>query len=217
MKLAAFGAAFLACFWPLSALAFAAQEEAPRPGQFDYYVLALSWAPNYCAGHPKDRSSECRPGQNAGFVLHGLWPQASKGRPPVQCGPARPVPHAVVRHMLQYFPSKGLIQHEWRQHGVCSGLSPAEYFTKVEQAFTALQVPEQYRSLEHNQNFSTRVVERSFEDANHAPPESFRISCRSGGALVNVTACLSKDLVYQACTASVHECRSPQVTMNSVK
>ena len=215
MKRAVFVAVVLACFWSMCA-AFGRQEEGAVPGQFDYYVLALSWAPNYCASHPKDTSSECRTGQNAGFVLHGLWPQANAGRPPVQCAPARPVPHAVVRHMLEYFPRKGLIQHEWRQHGACSGLSPAEYFAKVEQAFTALQIPEQYRNLGHSQSFNTKDVERSFAEANHAPPESFRVSCRSG-ALVNVEACLSKDLVYQACTASVRECRSPQVMMNATQ
>ena len=59
-------------------------------GQFDYYLLALSWAPNYCAGHPSDHSSECRIGGHTAFVLHGLWPQANSGPPPMSCSTAPP-------------------------------------------------------------------------------------------------------------------------------
>src|SRR5579864_1709688 len=73
--------------------------------QFDYYLLSLSWAPNYCAGHPSDHSSECKPGGHVTFVLHGLWPQANTGAPPMSCAPASPVAAATVTHMLQYMPS----------------------------------------------------------------------------------------------------------------
>ena len=52
-------------------------------GSFDYYLLSLSWAPNYCAEHPGDNSSECRAGNHKGFVLHGLWPQSNEGPPPM--------------------------------------------------------------------------------------------------------------------------------------
>ena len=39
-------------------------------GQFDHYVLSLSWAPTYCLTHAND-SEECS-GKGYGFVLHGL-------------------------------------------------------------------------------------------------------------------------------------------------
>jgi ribonuclease T2 len=186
------------------------------PGQFDYYVLALSWAPNYCASHPGNHSNECKTGQHADFVLHGLWPQANAGRPPLRRTHARPVSHAIARHMLEYFPSKGLIQHEWQQHGVCSGLSAGDYFAKVEQAFNAVKIPDKYRNLDHSQNFNTKEVERSFAQANNAPPDAFRISCHNG-VVASLEVCLSKDLKYQACTASVRECPAPQVLMRAVK
>jgi ribonuclease T2 len=185
-------------------------------GHFDYYVLALSWAPNYCASHPGNHSNECRTGQHADFVLHGLWPQANSGRPPVRCEGARPVSSAVSRHMLEYFPSKSLIQHEWQQHGACSGLSAADYFAKVEQAFNAVKIPDKFHNLDHSQNFNTKDVERSFAQANNAPPDAFRISCHNG-AMVSLEVCLSKDLKYQACTASVRECPAPQVMMKGTR
>src|SRR5205823_211721 len=52
-------------------------------GQFDYYVLSLSWAPTYCQTHADDRA-ECS-GKGFGFVLHGLWPQYDNGGYPENC------------------------------------------------------------------------------------------------------------------------------------
>jgi ribonuclease T2 len=184
-------------------------------GQFDYYLLALFWAPNYCAGHPGDHSIECRAGKHANFVLHGLWPQANAGQPPTNCGSASPVAGATVRHMLQYFPNRSLIQHEWTTHGTCSGLAAADYFGKVEQAYTSVKIPDQYRSLDHSQKLNLKDVEQSFASANGAPAGAFRISCHAG-ELVNVEVCLNKDLQYQACTASARECPSAQVLMRPV-
>jgi ribonuclease T2 len=181
-------------------------------GQFDYYLLALSWAPNYCAGHPSDHSSECRVGRHTAFVLHGLWPQAHSGAPPMSCSTASPVAAATVDHMLNYMPSRGLIQHEWQEHGTCSGLSAQDYFAKAEQAFSSLHVPEQYSKLDHDQQISVPDLERSFADANHAPPEAFRGSCHAG-ELVSLEVCVDKNLQYQSCTQSVRECRVHQVGM----
>lgn len=63
-------AAFLLC-------AQAAQAKG-RPGEFDYYALALSWSPEHCAIKPADREQCSR---QLGFVLHGLWPQYQRGYP----------------------------------------------------------------------------------------------------------------------------------------
>jgi ribonuclease T2 len=181
-------------------------------GNFDYYLLALSWAPNYCAGHPTDHSSECKIGGHTAFVLHGLWPQANSGAPPMSCSTAPPVAAATVDHMLNFMPSRALIQHEWQKHGTCSALSAQDYFAKVEQAFKNVHVPEQYPKLDHEQEFSVQDLEKSFADANHAPLQAFRVSCHAG-ELVSLEVCLDKNLQYQSCTQSVRECPVNQVDM----
>ena len=180
--------------------------------QFDYYLLSLSWAPNYCAGHPTDHSSECRTGGHTAFVLHGLWPQANSGAPPMSCSTAPPVAAATVDHMLNFMPSRGLIQHEWQKHGTCSGLSAQEYFARVEQAFRNVHVPEPYPKLDHEQRFSVPDLEKNFADANHAPLPAFRVSCHAG-ELVSLEVCMDKDLQFQSCTQSVRECPLNQVDM----
>ena len=180
---------------------------------FDYYLLSLSWAPNYCASHPTDSSPECKAGNHTAFVLHGLWPSSNHDpMQPLSCKPARPVASSIVQHMLEYFPDKGLIQHEWAKHGTCSGLSSAEYFNQVEQAFKSVHVPDRYKNLNHSQQISVRDVEQDFAQANNAPPESFRLSCHAG-QLVALEACLDKDLHYQACPATARECTSSQVKL----
>jgi ribonuclease T2 len=187
-----------------------------QPGNFDYYLLSVSWAPNYCAGHPSDHSSECRAGADKGFVLHGLWPQADSGPFLENCGSGSPVSSDIVNHMLNYMPSASLIQHEWQTHGTCSGLSAQDYFDKVVQAFSNLQVPQAYQQMNAQQESAVADLEGAFASANSAPAGAFRVSCHAG-ELVNLEACLSKDLKYQACGNSVRECPSNQVLMRPVK
>ena len=184
------------------------------PAKFDYYVLSLSWAPSFCASHSGDASPECTVGNHTTFVLHGLWPQAQSGPPPMECAPARPVAKSIVDNMVRFFPSRGLVQHEWEKHGTCSNLSSAEYFNRVEQAFTSVKVPSQFSSLNRDQQFDVKQIEQSFAAANNAPTNSFRISCHAG-EMVGVEACLSKDIKYQACSASVHECPTGQVLLRA--
>jgi ribonuclease T2 len=180
---------------------------------FDYYQLSLSWAPNYCASHPSDSSSECKAGNHTAFVLHGLWPSSNDDpMKPLSCAPARPVASDIVQHMLEYFPNRGLIQHEWAKHGTCSGLSSAQYFNKVEQASKAVRVPDRYKNLNHPQQISVHDLEQDFAQANHAPHEVFRLSCHAG-QLVGLEACLDKDLHYQACPETARECPSSQVKL----
>jgi len=187
-----------------------------QPARFDYYVLALSWAPSYCASHRSDHSSECRVGEQKAFVLHGLWPQAKQAASPMSCAPASPVARSIVDHMLQLMPTRALIQHEWAKHGTCSGLSAQDYFAKVEQAFRKVQVPSEYETLSSQKEFGVNDVEQSFATTNHAPEQAFRVSCNAQ-ELVSLEVCLSKDLDYQPCTGSVHQCPEGQVVVRPPK
>ncbi|MBV6657046.1 MAG: hypothetical protein KI785_04680 [Devosiaceae bacterium] len=49
---------------------------------FDFYVLALSWSPAFCASPDgRDADRQCGPGADFGFITHGLWPQFEDGWP----------------------------------------------------------------------------------------------------------------------------------------
>ena len=117
--------------------------------------------------------------------------------------------HEVVDHMLAYMPSAGLVQHEWREHGVCSGLSSRDYFAQAEQAFKSVHVPDNLQSLNREGEFPVSEIESHFAEVNHAPREAFRISCH-GAELVAIEACFDRDLHYRACSGSVRECGALQ-------
>jgi ribonuclease T2 len=147
-----------------------------------------------------------------GFTLHGLWPDGQGAEWPQYCTPTRLVPEPVIRASLCNTPSVQLIQHEWEKHGTCTGLAAQDYFAKVEQAFRNVHVPEQYPALTHEQQFNVSDLEKSFAEANHAPPDAIRVSCHAG-ALVSLEVCVDKNLQYQSCTQSVRECPANQVDM----
>src|SRR5262252_2316182 len=107
-----------------------------QPGAFDYYLLTLSWSPEFCHSHA-DRP-ECQSG-NHGFVVHGLWPQYVDGYPE-NCSNAPGL--ANPSEMTDIIPDAGLVAHEWSTHGTCSGLNAESYFKLLRRAFTSIKVPE---------------------------------------------------------------------------
>jgi len=60
------------------------------PGEFDFYVLALSWSPSFCeAASDRPDSGRSQPqcdGRPYSFVVHGLWPQYERGFPNIASG-----------------------------------------------------------------------------------------------------------------------------------
>ena len=207
-------AALALCF--LFATPNASAQDSGGGAQFDYYLLSLSWAPTYCESHPRDHSSECTAGEHTGFVLHGLWPQSNSGPELQACSSASPVSKAIVTQMLQYMPSRGLVQHEWATHGTCSGLSSADYFHKVVAAYKSVQIPDSFKSPNQAQKVSLKDLEAAFAAANQASAEAFRVSCH-GRELVNLEVCMDKNLHFQACGASVRECPSSSVQLPAPK
>jgi ribonuclease T2 len=58
----------------IAALAFAPSASAQHkgePGKFDFYLMNLSWSPEFCS--IQGTSPECA--AHPGFILHGLWTQ----------------------------------------------------------------------------------------------------------------------------------------------
>ncbi len=123
-----------------------------EPGQFDYYVLVLSWSPSFCADSAERdparaaRNPECAP-RPFSFVVHGLWPQYERGFPEYCQVPAPRLSRNIVSSMLDLMPAPALIFHEWDRHGVCSGLSPGAYFETIRKARAVVKIPPQYLDL----------------------------------------------------------------------
>ena len=100
---------------------------------FDFYLLAMTAHPAFCAdGH--QRKAECRaPGQP--LVIHGLWPENLTPRTyPHDCPAPRLQLDPLLEQQLQELMpgmADGLHEHEWREHGGCSGLDDDVYFSRT--------------------------------------------------------------------------------------
>ena len=117
-----------------------------EPGRFDYYVLVLGWTPSYCATEGKRRRDrQCETERPHAFTLHGLWPQNVEGWPEDCRMRKRPwVPQSVIDDIRDIMPSKNLIIHEYRAHGTCSGLEPAQYFGLARDLYERVGIPPRF-------------------------------------------------------------------------
>ena len=120
--------------------------ERNTPGAFDYYVLVLTWMPSYCRDEGKRRKDrQCDVTKPHAFLLHGLWPQHEVGWPKDCPTHKRPwVPESVIAEMRDIMPSKNLVIHEYRAHGTCSGLEPAQYFAAARVLYERVSVPPRF-------------------------------------------------------------------------
>lgn len=199
-----FSAALVALLWAVPASA----------QNFDFYVLALSWSPSFCAQNADRAKNQCASGANPGFVLHGLWPQFSQGFPK-NCGGDGFIPYPVWKDLNDLYPDKGLARHEWRTHGTCSGLSAGNYFALVREAQARVKIPPFLVAPGAPLQTAPRKIERAFIDANPGLyPGMIAATCR-GGVLTEARICLSSDLrQFIACPEVMRQaCRSPEVTV----
>ncbi|HZR37071.1 MAG TPA: hypothetical protein VFA75_17005 [Nevskia sp.] len=198
----------------LLAFFLAGAASADQPGRFDYYVLSLSWSPQYCAGSHRDGGEQCaRP---YAFVAHGLWPQNERGYPR-DCRTRERVSDATIDRMLPLMPSRGLVIHEWRSHGACSGLGADDYFATVERAYRSVHIPERYRAPDRYQTVSPQQLKRDFVAANPRLRESgLAVQC-SGHYLQEVRVCLGRQLEPRDCGAEVEDRCGGSTTLRPVR
>lgn len=201
-----------------TALAFALSLSLPafadgEPGKFDYYLLTLSWSPEYCAGAKNDQF-QCGAGKHYGFVVHGLWPQYNKGYPD-SCSTAPAVPETVVQEVLPIMPSKKLIQHEWEKHGTCSGKGVGEYFELIKNSFQTIKIPDDLAKPNQPINTSAIAIRKQFIASN--PNLQMAVACK-GKYLQEVRFCFDKAMQPTACSSDVRDsCPSLSVIVRPTK
>ncbi len=186
---------------------------------FTYYLLTLSWAPNFCAQPGKHNdSAECEPGKKLGFVVHGLWPQKDVGRGPENCGEATKVSSSLVQLMSPYMPTASLIEHEWEAHGTCSGLGVAEYFAAIRRFRDAVTIPDQFKAPAQTLTLSPAAIEEAFQAANPKfSKAAFRTVC-TGPELQEMRVCFSnRDLTPLPCTANAGKCGQAELKVLPVR
>jgi ribonuclease T2 len=181
-----------------------------KPGVFDYYLLTLSWSPEFCHGHPD--KPECQSGHH-GFVLHGLWPQYNQGYPE-NCSNTPGL--ADPSKMADIMPDAGLVAHEWSTHGTCSGLDADAYFNLLRQAYTSIKIPSQLVAPQTSLSLAPQAIKDEFKQANPSiSADEMTVSC-GNNYLTAVSFCMSKDLKPIACQ-NVRDCRGNSVRIPPIR
>jgi ribonuclease T2 len=192
------------------------------PGEFDYYVLSLSWSPSFCEAVSErggGRSQQAQCGERPfSFVVHGLWPQYEHGFPEYCQRPSPRLDRNVMTSMLDLMPAPGLIFNEWDKHGTCSGLPARAYFETIRKARSAVKIPADYLELSEPKTIAPGEIEEAFIKANPGLPDSaIAVTCNST-RLSEVRICMSKDLQFRPCEEiDRRACKRDQVVMPPVR
>lgn len=115
---------------------------------FDFYVLSMSFQPEFCHMHKHDEFPGCESPDDFwrnSLTLHGLWPEDNDGSWPSTCTKEKFDPQVVSdlgsdrffrlwpnvkasHHSKSYY---SFWEHEWTKHGTCTGMSQDDYFDTV--------------------------------------------------------------------------------------
>ena len=222
LRLAVRTALLFACFF-ITSFAAAQDRRQNEPGQFDFYVLALSWSPSFCEASRERGSSGRSTAEQCGerpysFVVHGLWPQYEKGFPEFCQVPAPRLDRGIVSSMLDLMPSPRLIFNEWDKHGTCSGLNARAYFETLRKARAVTKIPADYIDVKEPLLVAPASVEEAFIKANPGmTPQSIAVTCDSK-RLSEVRVCLTKDFRFRDCGETGRRtCRRDKVVMPPVR
>ena len=178
-------------------------------GEFDYYVLALSWSPAWCATEGRGRDEpQCDPERRTAFTVHGLWPQYEDGWPADCATSQRDPSRRDSAAMADVMGSGGLAWYQWQKHGRCSGLSARGYYQAVRDAAAAAEVPALLKMLPRDVNLPASVIEDAFIQVNpDMTRDGITVTC-NGRRLDEVRICLTRDLRPRDCAPDIRrDCR----------
>ncbi len=193
------------------------------PGEFDFYVLSLSWSPSFCeaaserGGGGHSQQAQCG-GRPFSFVVHGLWPQYEHGFPDYCQRPAPRLDRNIMTSMLDLMPAPGLIFSEWDKHGTCSGLGARAYFETIRKARAAVKIPADFLELSAPRTIAPAEIEAAFIKANPGLSNSALAVICDQRRLSEVRICMSKDLQFRSCEEiDRRACRRDEVVMPPVR
>jgi ribonuclease T2 len=200
-------------------LSVPAYADGERAGDFDYYVMALSWSPNWCAltGDARD-DPQCEDGTRHTWVLHGLWPQYEDGWPSF-CRTVQPDPSRQdTAEMADIMGGAGLAFYQWKKHGRCAGLSAPNYFETARAAYNSIKLPPVFEQITRDLTLPASVIEDAFIEANPAlPRDAITITCESD-MIQEARICLNTDLTPRRCGADViRDCRLQNAGLEAVR
>src|SRR5690606_17164057 len=149
--------------------------------------------PTFCATQPAGRNSlQCGNGSDYNFIVHGLWPQYERGYPEY-CASREPqrVPRSIGAKVLDIMPSMGLVGHQWRKHGSCSGLNQRDDVTTPRAAYECVTLPDTLNGAPRALSLAPNEIEAEFLRANPGMSAAGIAASCDGRRLDEVRICLT--------------------------
>ncbi len=196
-----------------------ARADGERAGDFDYYVLSLSWSSGWCALEGDDRRDpQCDIGKGLTFVVHGLWPQYERGWPQNCRTTERDPTRGESAAMVDIMGGSGLAFYQWKKHGRCSGLSARGYYDTMRKAHARIKVPPVFARMSKTLKVPADVVEGAFLESNPGlKRDQVTVTCKSG-MIQEVRVCLTKDLEPRRCGAdTIRDCSLKDAVLEAVR
>ena len=193
--------------------------EGDKPGEFDYYVMALSWSPNWCAmtGDAR-RDPQCQAGLGLTFILHGLWPQHDQGYPSNCFAQTSDPSREDSARMADIMGGAGLAFYQWKKHGRCSGLTARDYYATMRRAFASVRIPPVFAKITNDITIAAPVIQDAFLETNPTlTADQVTVTCQQN-LIQEVRICLTKDLTPRTCGPDViRDCTLPRAELDAVR
>ncbi|NEY89705.1 ribonuclease T2 family protein [Tabrizicola oligotrophica] len=201
------------------ALSSPVHAEGERAGDFDYYLLSLSWSASWCVAEGDARNDpQCDAGRGITWVVHGLWPQNEDGWPSYCRTAERDPSRSETAAMADVFGGAGPAFYQWKKHGRCSGLSSRAYYAAARAAFDGITLPPVFDALRRDVKLPASVVEEAFLEANPGMVrDQITITCNDG-RIQEARICLTKDLEPRRCGEDTRrDCQLQDAVMEAVR
>jgi len=181
---------------------------------FDYYVLSMSYQPEFCYLHRHEMFSGCeKPNEfwKGSLTIHGLWPQRRDGTWPSTCSNEKfdesTLSDLGRERFATFWPnvkvsmgSPGFTsfwEHEWTKHGTCSGLTQDNYFnTALTHFLPTPDIVEEYYG--RGESILTKDLENAYihddDNGDVSKKNHVVLVCsRNGKYLSEVRICVGKN------------------------
>ena len=181
-------------------------EASNSDSSFDFYVLSMSFQPEFCYQHRRDSFPGCEKPQEfwrGSLTLHGLWPSYTDGSWPSSCTNEKFNPQTVddlgpdrfqklwpnVKSSTHGKELYGFWEHEWTKHGTCTGLSQDDYFDTAMKHF--LPTPNLVREKYGSSVSATALLKAYHAEVSDAKDVLF--VCSGGKYLSEVRVCVGRN------------------------
>ena len=172
------------------------------------YLLSLSWSPTYClldADGKKDHAQCDNAKKQYRMIVHGSWPQPdhdiNSAKDHLKYCDQNPdkVPAQIVSEIFDIMPSSGLIQHAWRKHGTCAGMSQKAYFEKTKALYKEFKIDAILQTVEKSTvMLKNQIINDVLETSSDLGKENFVITCK-GRMMKELRICLDNNFKPRKC------------------